>query len=118
MFEIVADQIYPGEIELEVWASEGASLSDVRVTTRLSWSEPEVVLLDTILKDHFNFFNDPDLFSHGLPMDALKKENPGQLTDSNPCEWGYAMEAWVIMAETGVLNSAETVAKLTETFQT
>merc|ERR1719487_224929 len=84
----------------------------------MTWSEAEVTLLDTVLKDHFALFKDEDLFSNGLPMDALKKENPKQLTDSNPCEWGYAMESWVIMAETGVLKPEETVAKLKDTFDT
>lgn len=118
MFEIVADQVYPGEMELEVWTKGDGSLTDVKVTTRLTWSEAEVSLLDSVMKDHFNFFNDPDLLSHGLPMDALKKENPKQLTDSNPCEWGYAMESWVIMAETGFLKPEEAKEKLVETFIT
>jgi len=119
MFEVVADQLYPGDVEVEIFATgDGAVISDVIVTSRMSWSEPEVILLDTILKDHFAFFNDPEEIVHGLPMDALKKEKPGQLTDSNPCEWGYAMEAWVIMAETGSLEPEETLVKLRETFDT
>jgi len=120
-FEVVADQFYPGEVELEVWATGGThavEISDVLVTTRASWAEAEVSLLDMVLKDHFAFFNDPDEIVHGLPMDALKKENPRLLTDSNPCEWGYAMEAWIIMAETGSLKHHEAVAKLNETFST
>ena len=33
-------------------------------------------------------------------FDAYKKENPKQLTDSNPCEWGYAMESsWIAWRE-------------------
>jgi hypothetical protein len=120
MFEVVADQLYPGEVEMEVWISDGtgAEVSEILVTSRMSWSEGEVTLLDMVLKDHFAFFNDPEVIIHGLPVDALKKDNPKQLTDSNPCEWGYAMEAWIIMAETGFLKPDEAVSKLSETFET
>lgn len=120
-FEVVADQVFPGDVELEVLVSgDGgkASLSDVLVTTRVSWAEAEVALMDTMLKDHYAFFNDPEEMIHGLPMDALKRENPRQLTDSNPCEWGYAMESWLIMVETGSLAAEDAVAKLSETFST
>jgi len=55
---------------------------------------------------------------HGLPVGALKKSNPGEFVFSNPTEWGYAMQSWVIMAETGVLKPEESVAKLRETFTT
>lgn len=120
MFEVVADQFYPGEVELEITATGPGdiAISDVLVTTRVSWAEAEVTLLDSIMKDHFALFLDPEEMIHGLPMDALKVENPKLLTDSNPCEWGYAMESWIIMAETGHLKPEETVEKLTETFRT
>lgn len=117
-FEIVADQIFPGDVELEVLVQGEGTLSDVLVTTRVSWSEAEVALLDTLLKDHYEFFLDPEEIIHGIPMDALKKENPRQLTDSNPCEWGYAMEAWLVMVETGSLKAEDAVKRLKETFST
>lgn len=122
-FEVVADQLYPGEVEMEVTLSHGdstadVSLTDVLVTSRLSWAEAEVSLLDTLLKDHFAFFQDPEAIIHGLPLDALKVSNPKLLTNSNPCEWGYAMEAWVIMAETGALDPRVAAANLTNTFTT
>lgn len=121
LFEVVADQLYPGTVELEVWTSDGspAVISDVLISTRVSWADAEVQLLDSILKDHFGFFNDPAVFVHGLPMDAYAKENPGRIGhDSNPTSWGYAMESWLIMAETGVLKPEEAVAKLKVSFQT
>jgi hypothetical protein len=120
LFEVVADQFYPGEVEVELWLAGGskASLSDVLITTRASWAEAEVSFLDTILKDHFAFFNDPEEIVHGLPLDALKKDNPRELTDSNPCEWGYAMEAWVIAVETGSMKAEDALKKLNVTFAT
>jgi len=120
LFDVVSDQLYPGNVELEVWAtgSEDIVITDIIVTSRASWAEAEVSLLDTVLKDHFGFFNDPEVIVHGLPMDAYKKDNPGLIVDSNPTSWGYAMESWVVMAETGVLKPEEVVAKLNETFQT
>jgi hypothetical protein len=119
-FEVVSDQLYPGNVELEVWVAGGAEtkLTDLVVSTRVSWSEAEVTLLDTILKDHFAFFNDPDEMVHGLPLDALKKQDPGLLTDSNPTEWGYAMQSWLVMAETGVLTDKEVADKLRESITT
>jgi hypothetical protein len=113
-FEVVADQIFSGEVELEVLVTgdDEAYISDVLVTTRVSWAEAEVSLLDGILKDHFTLFNDPENIVHGLPMGALKKEDPKALVISNPTEWGYAMESWVVMAETGFLQPDEAVAKL------
>jgi hypothetical protein len=121
-FEVGADTLYPGNAEVEIWVGDddggNVTLSEVLVSTRVSWAEAEVSLLDSIMKDHFAFFNDPDEIVHGLPMDALKKDNPRVLTDSNPCEWGYAFESWIIMAETGVLKEAEAVAKLQESFTT
>jgi len=131
-FEVVADQIFPGEVELEVlvttkgqgnapaWQEreDEAYISDVLVTTRVSWAEAEVSLLDSILEDHFALFNDPDNIVHGLPMGALKKNDPKALVISNPTEWGYAMESWVVMAETGFLKPEEAVAKLKMSLKT
>lgn len=119
-FEVVADQLYPGEVELEVWTADGSGrISDVLVTTRVSWAGAETILLEYILKDHFAYFLDPDVIVHGLPVGALKKGDFTTLSHlSNPTEWGYAMQSWVIMAETGVLKPVEVVAKLQETFNT
>lgn len=121
MFEVVADQLYPGEVELEVLISGGDNntfISDVLVTTRASWSEAEISLLDTVLKDHFGYFNDPEVIVHGLAMDAYRGNNPKRLPDTNPTSWGYAMESWVIMAETGFSKPEEVVEKLKVTFET
>jgi hypothetical protein len=119
-FEVVAEQLYPGEVELEVWTASGGSttISDIVVTSRVSWSEAEVALLDTVLKDHFAYFNDPEVIIHGLPNGALKKDQPGRLGVSNPTEWGYAMQSWVIMAQTGHITTTEVVAKLQQAFNT
>jgi len=122
LFEVVADQLFPGEVELEVWieGEDGTkkTITDVLVTTRVSWAQAEVELLDTVLKDHFGYFNDPEVIIHGLANGALKQDDLGQLPISNPTEWGYAMQSWVIMAETGMLKPEETVVKLRETFTT
>jgi len=118
LFEVVADQLYPGDAEIEIWTSNNAIISDVLVTTRASWAEAEVSLLDTVMKDHFGFFNDPEVIVHGLPMDAYKKDNPGRIINSNPTSWGYAMESWVVMSETGVLTPVEAAVKLNESLQT
>merc|ERR1719215_2009795 len=77
LFEVVADQFFPGEVELEVW-TEGEdgtrkALTDVLVTTRVSWAEAEITLLDTVLKDHFAYFNDPEVIIAGLANGALKE---------------------------------------------
>jgi hypothetical protein len=119
-FEVVAEQLYPGEVEVELWVAgdKDAALTDILVTTRASWAEAEVAFLDTVMKDHFAFFNDPDEIVHGLPLDALKKDNPRELTDSNPCEWGYAMESWIIMVETGAMKDVDAVKKLQNSFTT
>mmetsp|Transcript_128651 Transcript_128651/g.223025 ORF Transcript_128651/g.223025 Transcript_128651/m.223025 type:complete len:941 (-) Transcript_128651:69-2891(-) len=119
-FEVVADQLFPGDVEVEVWVTGTGEevLEDVLVTARLNWAEAEVTFLDTILKDHFAFFRDPEEIVHGLPLDALKRENPKQLTDSNPCEWGYALESWMVMVETGSIPLEEAEANITTTLET
>lgn len=118
-FEVVADQLYPGEVEVEVFLTTGSAvISDVVVTARMSWAEAEVALLDATLKDHFNYFNDPDTIVHGIPVGAVKKGDNSFVSYSNPTEWGYAMQSWAVMAETGVLQPEEVVGKLRETFQT
>lgn len=120
-FEVPADDLYPGEVELEVTATGGTSdtfISDVLVTTRVSWAEAEITLLQNIMKDHFGYFNDPEVIIHGLPITAYDQKNKKRFPQSNPAEWGYAMESWIIMAETGVVKPDETVAKLRETFKT
>lgn len=119
-FEVVADQLFPGDAEIEVWITGTGNevLDEILVASRLSWGEAEVKFLDTILKDHYAFFRDPEEIIHGLPLDALKRDNPKQLTDSNPCEWGYAMESWIVMVESGAIKQEEAVASMTTTLET
>lgn len=123
MFEVVADQLYPGEVELEVFMANSSgsasnTISDVLVTTRVSWAQAEISLLDYALKEHFAYFNDPEVVIHGLPVGAYKEGHPDEYPVSNPTEWGYCMQAWVLQVETGVMKAEEAVAKLNETFTT
>mmetsp|Transcript_64115 Transcript_64115/g.111829 ORF Transcript_64115/g.111829 Transcript_64115/m.111829 type:complete len:868 (+) Transcript_64115:80-2683(+) len=113
-FEVVADQLFPGKVMLELRLSGSGEevLKDVLVTTRTSWAEAEVGLIETVLKDSFGLFLDQKHIIHGLPASALKRGSPRDHTHSNPTEWGYAMESWIVMAETGSITKADAAEKI------
>lgn len=119
-FEVVADQLFPGEVELELWVSGTGKeiLQEALVTTRLSWAEAEVSLIDTVMKDSFGLFLDPGHVVHGLPASAMKRGAPTDHTHSNPTEWGYAMESWIVMAETGAIRPESATAQIRNTLST
>lgn len=120
-FEVVADQLFPGEVELEVSVSGTGqeTLKGVLVTTRVTWAEAEISFIDEIMRDHFGLFLDPQHIIHGLPRSAIKPSEPNGFSRlSNIVEVGYAMESWVAMAETGHVTKKKGAAMLKTTLQT
>lgn len=119
-FEVVADQLFPGDVELEIQVNGTGHeiLQDVLVTTRVSWAEAEVVFINSVLNESFGYFLDPKVIIHGLPLTAIKPENLLQFVVSNPTEWGYALESWAVMAETGFLTNKEAAERINKTLST
>lgn len=120
-FEVVADQLFPGEVELEVNVSGTGQeiLKDVLVSTRLTWAEAEISLIDELMRDHYGLFLDTEHVIHGLPRTAIKPSEPNGFSRlSNIVEWGYAMESWVVMAETRHFSKKKCAAMLNNTLKT
>lgn len=76
-------------------------------------------LLEEILDTSLNFFLNPRAVPvSGLPLTALKVSDRARFGYSNPTEWGYALEAWVIAAERGLINPDQARDKITTALNT
>jgi len=119
-FDVVPEQLFPGDLELEVEVTGDGQeqLNDVLLHSRVGWAESEVHLLESILRSHLNLFTDPEEIIHGLPMTTIKTSDPGTFAWSNPVEWGYAITNWIIMAELSVLSVPEAVGNISEALTT
>jgi len=99
-------------------------LSGSRGTTVVVWDSislwqratlPSTVkaLLDEILDTSLNYFLSPRVVPvSGLPVTALKVLDRARFGYSNPTEWGYALEAWVVAAERGLITLAQAKDKI------
>ncbi|MBI3291849.1 MAG: hypothetical protein HYZ73_03435 [Elusimicrobia bacterium] len=54
----------------------------------------------------------------GLPLTALKVLDRARFGYSNPTEWGYALEAWAIAAERGLISADQARDKMTTALMT
>jgi len=120
-FEIGADQLIPGDVELEVSFIGGKadSVADILVTTRASWAEAEDKLLEQVLKAHFGFYSSNLPFSHGLALSSIHVGiEPKGMGVSNPTEWGLAMTAWIVMSEMGTISPDDAKRNITTALNT
>jgi hypothetical protein len=76
---------------------------------------PEAValLLEEILDTTLNYFLSPKAITQsGLPLTALKVLERPRFGYSNPAEWGYALQTWLIAAERGLLTPDQACQKM------
>jgi hypothetical protein len=113
-FEVVAEDLFEGLVEMEILITgdEHAELGTVLVASRVGLADAEMLLLDSILKAHRNFFLDPENMVHGLPMNAIKPTDMGKFAWSNPTEWGFALTALATMGQLEWVSVPEAVAQI------
>eukprot|EP00928_Gymnodinium_smaydae_P033974 TRINITY_DN24188_c0_g4_i1.p1 TRINITY_DN24188_c0_g4~~TRINITY_DN24188_c0_g4_i1.p1 ORF type:complete len:905 (+),score=106.21 TRINITY_DN24188_c0_g4_i1:69-2717(+) len=103
-FEVVADLLYPGQVQVvvEVVGDGDEVLSHVQITTRLNWAEGELAVLDHLLDSHAGFFTDSSVFKNGLPVSALERDmDPPTIIWGSPVDWGYALSSVAILSSAG-----------------
>jgi hypothetical protein len=72
---------------------------------RKSLPYPISSLLDEILDTTLKYFLSPRVVPiSGLPLTALKVTDRARFGYSNPTEWGYTLQAWIIAAERGLIT--------------
>jgi len=87
--------------------------AEYAVTARPFLTEQQHALLEEMLNTHLNYFLSSDAITKsGLPLGGYKEGDRGRYNYSNPTEWGYALQAWVVAAERGVIQEAAAVTKI------
>jgi len=119
-FEVVADGIFEGpmEVEVKLIGDEMAQLGTVMIVSRLDLAEAETHLLETVLQAHSHFFIDPANVIHGLPMTTINPHDPGAFAWSNPTEWGFVLTSLAAMAEGERLSYSDAVARMSIALKT
>lgn len=78
--------------------------------------EEVISLANNITDVSLNYFLSADvLHSSGLPPTAFNAKDFSDFAWTNPTEWGYFMQAYIIAAETGKISVAEANTRITRT---
>lgn len=86
-----------------------------------SYSVPQEVITMTknIMDVSLNYFLDNNVIHQsGLPPTAHSASHPYQFQYTNPTEWGYLLQAYVIAAQTGKISASEANTRITKTINT
>ena len=70
----------------------------------------EYNMLDEIFRVHANFFLSSEAITNfGFPLTAYKVNDRARFGYSNPAEWGYTLQSWIVAAEREIIsiNDAE-----------
>ncbi len=79
----------------------------------------QYTLLDEMLKTHLNYFLSSDaMTSSGFPLGAYREGNRGQYNYSNPTEWGYAILAWIVAADRGIISVTNASSRIEKSLDT
>ena len=79
----------------------------------------QYALLDEMLKTHLNYFLSSDaITSSGFPLGAYREGNRGQYNYSNPTEWGYAILAWIVAADRGIITVSNASSRIEKSLDT
>ena len=75
--------------------------------------------LNNILDTHLNYFlSAQTVTSYGMPLGAYRAGDRGRYNYSNPTEWGYLLQAYIVAAEKGKITKANATARMTTTLTT
>ncbi|MFA5125971.1 MAG: right-handed parallel beta-helix repeat-containing protein [archaeon] len=75
--------------------------------------------LSDMVDTHLNYYLSPTaVTSYGLPLGEYKIGSRTAIPWSNPTEWGYLLQAYIVAAERGKITKADAVARITTTLNT
>lgn len=99
-----------------VSGSNGTSVvvwDQITLWQRFSLPQPMVKVLSQIVDATLNYWLSNDVIhSSGLPLTALKSTDRARFGYSNPTEWGYALQAWVVAAQFGKITVDQAITKI------
>ncbi|MCX5711982.1 MAG: hypothetical protein NTY47_02785, partial [Candidatus Omnitrophica bacterium] len=100
------------------WVKQGA-VSIQAAASKPFLNSAQYSLLDEFLNIHLNYFLSSEVItSSGLPFGAYSELDPTKFGYSNPTEWGYALLAWIIAADTGKITKEDAVNRINVMLQT
>jgi len=123
--EVPADALKEGLNRWRLHAGAGSSGTTTVTWDRIALMErtdqPEVVknLLKEVMETTLNYFVSPRaIHRSGLPVSALKATDRARFGYSNPVEWGYTLQAWLVAAEVGKISEPEALARIDRAIET
>ncbi|HWP48404.1 MAG TPA: hypothetical protein VNM22_14665 [Candidatus Limnocylindrales bacterium] len=125
VIEVPADVLKEGLNKWRLHAGSGSSGTTTVTWDRIALMErtdqPEVVknLLREIMDTTLNYFLSPRVIHQsGLPVSAWKVTDRARFGYTNPVEWGYTLQAWIVASEIGKISEAEAVTKIDRSMDT
>ncbi|MFC2091906.1 hypothetical protein ACFLTD_03950, partial [Elusimicrobiota bacterium] len=91
----------------------------IRLYQRAGLPLPVADLLGEILDTSINYYLTAEaIHASGLPLTALKIGDRARYGYSNPTEWGYAIQAWIVAAERGIITDTDARSRIDNALNT